>query len=106
MKSLGTSYKRKSGSTSIGLDVDGSTTFDKLKLVNTLNEFCHNSSDGSQHFLFIFFSFSLLIETEVCKMLKGLSLRKATGLMTYLQDLFVTVSKVLPTLFHTILICF
>ena len=36
---LGTSSKLKSGSTSIGLDVDGSTTFDKLKVADTFNEF-------------------------------------------------------------------
>ena len=48
------------------------------------------------------FSFSLLSETEVCKMLKGLSPGKATGLMTYLQDLFVTVPKLLPTLYYFI----
>ena len=37
--SLGTSSKLKSGSTSISLDVDGSTTFDKLKVADTFNEF-------------------------------------------------------------------
>ena len=36
---LGTSSKLKSGSTTIGLDVDGSTTFDKLKVADTFNAF-------------------------------------------------------------------
>ena len=39
LKSLGTSSKMKSGSTSIGLDVEGSTTLDKLKVADTFNAF-------------------------------------------------------------------
>ena len=39
IKSLGTSFELKSGSTSIGLDVDGSTTFDKIKVADTFNKF-------------------------------------------------------------------
>ena len=39
LKSLETSSKLKSGSASIGLDVDGSTTFDKLKVDDTFNAF-------------------------------------------------------------------
>ena len=39
LKSLGTSSKLKSGfNLYIGLDIDGSTTFDKLKLADTFNE--------------------------------------------------------------------
>ena len=88
----------KSGSTSIGLDVDGSTTFDKLKVADTFNAFFTTVANKLSKAVNIFnskfihqyykqkgvvqnaFSFSLLSETEVCKMLKGLSPRKATGL--------------------------
>ena len=102
LKSLGTPSKLKSGSTSIGLDVDGSTTFDKLKVADTFNAFfatvanklvsklpkavnIYNSKFIHQYYkqkgvVQNAFSFSLLSETEVCKMLKGLSPRKATGL--------------------------
>ena len=62
--SLGTSSKLKSGSTSIGLDVDGSTTSDKLKVADTFNEFlttvanklvsiCRRQSTFSTAILFI-----------------------------------------------------
>ena len=102
LKSLGTSSKLKSGSTSISLDVYGSTTFDKLKVADTFNAFfttvanklvsklptavnIFNSKFIHQYYkpkgvVQNVFSFSLLSETEVCKMLKGLSPRKATGL--------------------------
>ena len=92
----------KSGSTSIGLDVDGLTTFDKLKVADTFNAFfttvankvvsklpkavnIFNSKFIHQYYkqkgvVQNAFSFSLLSETEVCKMLQGLSPRKATGL--------------------------
>ena len=39
LTSLGTLSKMESGSTSIGLDADGSTTFDKLKVADTFNAF-------------------------------------------------------------------
>ena len=96
LKSLGTSSKIKSGSTSIGL------TLDKLKVADTFNAFfttvanklvsklpkaanIFNSKFIHQYYkqkgvVQNAFSFSLLSETEVCKMLKGLSPRKATGL--------------------------
>ena len=82
LKSLGTSSKLKSGSTSIGLDVDGSTTFDKLKVdaVNIYNSKFIHQYYKQKGVVQNAFSFSLLSETEVCKMLKGLSPRKATGL--------------------------
>ena len=102
LKSLGTLSKMKSGSTSIGLDVDGSTTFDKLKVADTFNAFfttvanklvsklptavnifnskCIHQYYKQKEVVQNAFSFSLLSETEVCKMLKGLSPRKATGL--------------------------
>ena len=102
LKSLGTSSKMKSGSNSIGLDVDGSTTFDKLMVADTFNAFfttvvnklvsklptavnIFNSKFSYQYYkqkrvVQDAFSFSLLSETEVCKMLKGLSPRKATCL--------------------------
>ena len=88
----------KSGSTSIGLDVYGSTTFGKLKVADTFNAFFTKVANKLSKAVNIFnskfihqyykqkgvvqntFSFSLLSETEVCKMLKGLSPRKATGL--------------------------
>ena len=102
LKSLETSSKLKSCSTSIGLDVDGSATSDKLKVADTFNAFFTtvanklvsklqmavnilNSKFIHQYYkqkgvIQNAFSFSLLSETEVCKMLKGLSPRKASGL--------------------------
>ena len=50
------------------------------------------------------FSFSFLSETKVCKVRKSLSPRKATGLDDLPARFLVTVPKVLPTLFHTLLI--
>ena len=126
LKSLGTSSKLKSGSTSIGLDVYGSTTFDKLKVADTFNAFlkqwlinwclnCRRQSTFSTLNLFIniinrkelfkMLSLSLCsVKPKCVKCLKVYHLERLLVLMTYLQDLFVTVPKVLPTLFHTLLI--
>ena len=126
LKSLGTSSKLKSGSTYIGVDVDGSTTFDKLKVADTFNASlqqwlinwclnCRRQSTFSTVNLFIniinrkklFKMLSLSfcsVKPKCVKCLKVYHLERLLVLMTYLQDLFVTVPKVLPTLFHTLLI--
>ena len=122
LKSRGTSSKLKSGSISIGLDGNGSTTFAKLKVADTFNEFFITVVDklvsklptavniSNSNFIHQYYkqkgvvqnSLSLCsVKPKCVKCLKVYHLERLLVLMTYLQDLFVTVPKVLPTLFHT-----